>query len=1581
MKALESFHPAVRDWFIKQFSAPTEPQAQAWPAIKAGQHTLIAAPTGSGKTLAAFLSAIDDLIWKATRGELGDETHVVYVSPLKALSNDIKINLEAPLKGIQQYLDGSGVTAVEIRTLVRTGDTPAKDRVAMTKKPPHIIVTTPESLYILLTSESGRKMLSTVRTLIVDEIHAMVDDKRGSHLSLSIERLEALTATYHKSQISDSKSQIQESLVRIGLSATQKPIEDVARFLVGTANIDPDGAPRCSIIDSGHKRRLDLALEIPGSPLESLMSNEVWEEIYDRITTLIRQHKTTLVFVNTRRMAERVARHLGERLGDDNVTAHHGSLAREIRLSAEQRLKSGELSALVATASLELGIDIGAVDLVIQIGSTRAISTLLQRIGRSNHTVSGFPKGRIIPLSRDELIECTALIDAVRRGELDHLTIPEQPLDILAQQMVATVASEEWTEDALFAMVRGAYPFSNLKREKFDEIVRMLSEGFTTRRGRRGTYLHHDAVNQRLRGRRGARLSAITNGGAIPDTGDYRVILEPSETFVGTLNEDFAIESLAGDIFQLGNTSYEIKRVGAGEVRVLDAHGQPPSIPFWLGEAPGRSAELSVSVSRMRSEIAQRLDDEIAVSEPGAVRGPRASISRGVQDATGSIDSGDEDLDPVATDPGSGTSRESAISWLTNQVGISQAAAQQIVEYLALTKIALGVMPTQENIVVERFFDENGSTHVVIHAPFGSRLNRAWGLALRKRFCRAFNFELQAAATEDSIVLSLGPTHSFPLDTIFSYLNSKSVCDVLTQALLNAPMFNIRWRWNATRALAIPRWRSGGKVAPQLQRMAAEDLLALVFPDQLACAENLTGPLEVPAHPLVEQTVRDCLEEAMDLHGLEELLRSIERGERTLIAREMNEPSPLAQEILTAKPYAFLDDAPAEERRTLAVMNRRFLDAETAADLGKLDQAAIDRVREEAWPQAENADELHDALMQLGFITTAEAQQGGWQALFDELIRERRATLVSVPEAVATGSRSSSLGSIDPVASCTPREMLARGPRTAPGSDTFWVAAERLNLLRAIHPGVSLSPLLEPPLPYASESWNFEEALVEILRGRLEGLGPVTVAELAKSFSLPSDRIQIALAKLEGEGFAMQGQFTPGETTGRDAGGPPADIRTLSKALPEWCSRRLLARIHRYTLNRLRKEIEPVSAADFMRFLFVWQKVAPEQKVEGASSVAAILDQLEGFEAPAGSWESEILPARISDYDPAWLDALCVSGRLTWLRLSPPRLSPEKVSTSSPVRSTPMVLLKRKNVRTWTAAFPPPENGAQLGTNTQTVYEYLKDHGASFFVDIVSGTDLLASMVEEALGELVFRGMVTADSFTGLRALLTPLSKTTHRVVAKRRRRNKAVYSMDEAGRWVRLGTQNAGLQRAGGMRTDADRETLEAIALKLLQRYGVVFRKILDRESIGVPWRDLLRVLRRLEARGEIRGGRFLGGFSGEQFATAEAVQLLRSIRRAPLDGSMISVSAADPLNLLGIVVPTGRLPPSASNRVLYRDGAPIALMEAKEIRFLVEMSPAEQWQAKQALLRRHVPPKVRAYLNQTGRTVAPPQVSTLMH
>ncbi|HKG60947.1 MAG TPA: DEAD/DEAH box helicase [Pyrinomonadaceae bacterium] len=1447
----ELFHPAVARWFARSFPAPTEPQLQAWPEIKKQRHTLIAAPTGSGKTLAAFLSAIDDLVRLGVEGKLDDSTHVIYVSPLKALSNDVQRNLQVPLEGIQEELKALGLPEVNIRTLVRTGDTPAAERTAMTKRPPHVVVTTPESLYILLTSEGGRRMLETARTLIVDEIHAVVGDKRGSHLALSIERLEQLVRSNNA------------SLTRIGLSATQRPIEEVARFLAGTENHD------CTIIDSGHIRKLDLAIELPESPLSAVMSGEVWEEVYDRLAQLIRQHHTTLVFVNTRRLAERVARHLGERIGDENIAAHHGSLAREHRLLAEQRLKSGELSALVATASLELGIDIGDVNLVCQLGSTRSIASFLQRVGRSNHTVAGFPKGRIFPLSRDELVECAAIVDSVRRGELDRLEIPEKPLDILAQQIVAAVAAEEWGEDDLFRMVRRAYPYRNLERKQFDSIVRMLAEGFSTKRGRRSTYLHHDAVNQRLRGRRGARLAAITSGGAIPDTADYAVVLEPSDLVIGTVNEDFAIESLQGDIFQLGNTSWRVLRVEQGKVRVEDAHGQPPSIPFWLGEAPARTHELSISVSRLREEVAKRIN---------------------------------------ADENGSGVNLEPAVEWLTSELGISESAAEQIVDYLAGAKIVLGVMPSQDNLVLERFFDDSGSMQLVLHSPFGSRLNRAWGLALRKRFCRKFNFELQAAATEDAIVLSLGPTHSFPLDEVFHYLNSKTVRQLLCQALLDAPMWNIRWRWNVTRSLAVLRRRGGKKIPAQLQRMDAEDLLTAIFPDQVACAENLpTGEREIPSHPLVDQTVKDCLEEAMDIEGLERLLTSIERNEKNLFARDVIEASPLSQEILNARPYAYLDDAPLEERRTRAVFQRRWLDPETAGDMGKLDQAAIDRVRDEVWPEPRNADELHDALVELGFVT--EAEGASWQEFFAELNADRRAAVMSTP------------------------------------TIRLWVAAERLPQLRIVYPNAELQPSIIAPESVARIPWAFEDALVEIIRGRLEGLGPVTIDQLVASSGLNKLEIETALLKLEAEGFVIRGKFT------------------FDTTVTEWSARRLLARIHSYTLNRLRQEIEPVSSSDFIRFLLAWQKVTPDHQMEGPESLKAIIEQLEGVEAPAAAWEGELLPARMVEYDPAWLDALCLSGEVVWARLTPLARSAsdtaERTRGSGPVRNTPIALLRRKNFALWSSVFPQPApaSTSEFSTTTQTVYDYLKTRGASFFTDIVDNTDLLRSQVEEALADLVANGVVVSDSFAGLRALLTPGSRKTQ--AASRRKHRQPVYEMASAGRWSILHRNNTPPNLN-------DQALIEEVAWALLKRYGVVFKRLLEREGMALPWRVLLRFYHRLEMRGDIRGGRFVAGISGEQFALPEAIGMVRAIRRTGAQESLISVSAADPLNLAGIIIPGPRITAHTSNRILYQDGAPIASFESGETHFLVELSRAMEWKAKAALMRKATRPELRSYLQR---------------
>jgi len=1425
-----SFHPAVAAWFDGAFRAPTPAQAKAWPAIQAGRHVLIAAPTGSGKTLAAFLGAIDALVRQGLRGDLRDETQVVYISPLRALSNDIQRNLEAPLAGIRAALRAQGLPDVDIRTWVRTGDTPSGERERMRRRPPHIVVTTPESLYILLGSASGRAMLATTRTVIVDEIHALAPNKRGSHLALSLERLSALCG---------------DSLVRIGLSATQKPVETIARFLVGGG---PESeASGCAIIDVGHHRPRDLDLIVPSCPLEAVMSAEVWRQVYDELARSIETHRTTLIFVNTRRMAERVTRELSERLGEENVTAHHGSLAREQRLDAEQRLKHGRLKAIVATASLELGIDIGEVDLVCQLGSPRSIATFLQRVGRSGHAVGGIPKGRIFPLSRDELIDCAALLDSVRRGELDRLIIPQQPLDVLAQQIVAEVAGRDWDEDELFARLCRAWPYRALERKDFAAVVTMLAEGFTTRRGRRGALIHYDAVNHILRGRRGARLTAVTSGGTIPDNADYQVLLEPENHIIGTVNEDFAIESVAGDVFQLGNRNYRILRVERGVVRVEDAHGMTPTIPFWLGEAPSRTDELSQAVSRLRTEIA----------------------------------------DHLGADP----SGQRALRWLVDELGLSAAAAEQMVDYLAAAHAALGCLPAQQKIVLERFFDEAGGMQLVIHSPYGGRVNRAWGLALRKRFCRKFNFELQAAATEDNIVLSLTTAHSFELGDVTRYLHSSTTRPVLIQALLDAPMFITSWRRVSGVSLALPRFRGGRKVPPQLARMAAEDLVASVFPDQIACAENLVGEREVPDHPLVNQTIADCLNEIMDVAGLETLLSRIESGEVEVITRELTEPSPLALEVLAAKPYAFLDDAPLEERRTQAVIGRRWLSPEAASELGRLDPEAISRVQAEAWPDAANADELHDALVWLGYLTVEEVP-AGWSLWLADLAREKRVAQL-------------------------------RGPRT-----TFWISAERLPQYLALWPTAKLDPDIQAPSAYADRNWSPEQALVEILRGRLEGQGPVTPEMLAAPLGLKATDIAAPLAALEAEGFAMRGRFS--STSGAE----------------EWCERRLLARIHSYTVKRLRAEIEPVAARDFLRFLFDWQRVAKDTRMDGPDAIDPVIAQLEGFEAPAGAWESEILPARMSEYEPAWLDDRCVAGHVVWARLRPLNSRPENGNGKvMPVRTTPITLLVRRHTTYW-GSF-----GRTVATahgRAQTILECIRHHGASFFDELVEASGLLRSQVEDALGELVALGLVSSDSFAGLRALLVPSSERKP-IAGARRRHRAAAFGMEDAGRWTL--THRARSQQTGG---SADPTAVEHIARVLLLRYGVVFWRLLEREAGWLPpWRELLRVYRRFESRGEVRGGRFVAGFSGEQFALPDAVGMLREIRRKPPSGEWIAVCGADPLNLVGILTPGPKLTALTGNRLLYRDGLPMASLSAGDVQFLQAFDTAEEWEARKALMR----------------------------
>jgi ATP-dependent helicase Lhr and Lhr-like helicase len=1430
---LSSFHPLVSQWFTDTLGEPTPAQARGWASVRDGRHTLIAAPTGSGKTLAAFLTAIDDLVREAESGPLPDEVRVVYVSPLKALSADIHKNLAEPRRGIGALAEARGDTPARITAAVRTGDTTSTERAAMLRKPPHILVTTPESLFLLLTSERSRAMLRTVRTVIVDEIHAVIGTRRGAHLALSLERLQ---------QVAERR------LLRLGLSATQKPVDEVARFLLGRS-VEQD---TCTIIDEGHRRAIDLAVEIPRSPLDAVLAHEVWEEYYDKLTELIAAHKTTIVFVNTRRLAERVARHLSERLGEDKVTAHHGSLSKERRLDAEDRLKTGTLSALVATASLELGIDIGHVDLVCQVGSPHRIATLLQRVGRAGHTVKGVPKGRVFPVSRDDLVECAALLRSVRNGDLDRIVSYDAPLDVLAQQITAEVACREYTEDELFAFVRQAWPYRQLERRDFDAVIAMLSDGFATRRGRRAALLHRDEVHSALRGRRGSRLLTLTSGGAIPEVADYRVILEPEETFIGTVNEDFAIESMAGDIFQLGNASWQIRQVVGGTVRVADAQGAPPTIPFWLGEAPARSDELSLAVSNLRKDAERRLVD--------------ATI----------------------------------VDWLESDAGLCRGGAEQLEQYMTEGRRVLGVVPTQDTIVLERFFDESGGMQLVLHAPFGSRINKAWALALRKRFCRQFNFELQAAATEDALMLSLGPQHSFPLADVFKYLHPATVRDILVQAFLDAPVFATRWRWNATISLAVPRNRSGRKVPPQLQRMQADDLMAAVFPDAAACLENIPGDREIPDHPLVNQTVRDCLEEAMDLPGLIALLTRIHAGEITCVSRDTPEPSAFSHDILNARPYAFLDDAPLEERRTQAVQMRRSGDV-SAGDLGALDAGAIERVRDDQRPDSRDADELHDVLLTTGFLFEHESDPG----LFAALASTSRATQLALD---------------------------GRG---------HWVAAERLPEFIAVHPAAAMTPSIVAPASRAGRIWTRDEALVEIVRGRLTIVGPTSAAQLGESLAVSEADIDGALLALESEGVVLRGSFTPGAR------------------LLEWCDRRLLARIHRLTLNRLRAEIAPVSAAEFMRFLFAWQHVDSSSSLSGIEGLRAVLTMLDGIELPARTWERDVLPVRVERYDPAMLDMLCLTGEIAWARLS---AGPTQV-----VGATPIALFQRQHADAWlslrnaevrlkpdTTTAGASETSVASGFSrtdddsgfSRTVLDRLRSHGASFSSELASACALSDREVRDGIAGLVSAGLVSSDGFAGLRGIINGQSSDA----ASRNR-------TDSAGRWFALPASN-----------DAGREAaIESWAWALLKRYGVVFRRILAREMDTVTWRELARVYRRLEARGEIRGGRFVAGMSGEQFALPDAVERLRETRRSAPDNRLMTISAADPLNLTGIVTPGDRVRTVAGNRIVYRNGVPLMAMEGDLLRPLCEIDPQIGGDVAAAAAGRRVP-VMSGYVGRLG-------------
>jgi ATP-dependent Lhr-like helicase len=1420
-------HPVTAEWFLRRFGSPTEPQEEGWPSIVAGNATLISAPTGSGKTLAAFLVCIDKLLRDAIEGNLAPATQVVYVSPLKALSNDIQKNLDQPLREIQQLALERGYLSSEIRTGVRTGDTLPKERAAMLRHPPHILVTTPESLYILLTAGKSREHLRRVRTVIVDEIHAIADDKRGAHLALSLERLDALVRGENRHSPGAFLTGLATPPQRIGLSATQNPIELVADFLTG---VHPE-RPRATIVQVGQRRELDLAIEVPSDELSSVLTTKMWEEIFDKLAAYTHTHRSTLVFVNTRRLVEKIAFSLAERLGIENVAAHHGSLSRTLRLDAEQRLKNGEIKILIATASLELGIDIGDVDLVCQIATTRSVAVGMQRVGRAGHWRGAIPKGRFFATTRDDLMEQAALVRSMRAGLLDRLEVPAEPIDVLMQQIVASCGAESWDEDALHAMLVRAWPYRNLTRARFDEIIALLASGIESSRGRYGAYLLRDGIHGQLHPRRGARMIAISNGGAIPETNLYSVILQPEGVQIATLDEHFAVDSSPGDVVLLGNTSWRIQRVeAAGRVLVEDAHGAPPSLPFWEGEAPQRTAVLSSGVGELREQI--------------------SALTAKV--TPGHISPADPEVDQAA-------------AWLMENCGVCAGGAQQLIVYVVTGRAVLGSVPSKTTIIAERFFDEGGGMQLILHAPFGGRINKAWGLALRKRFCRGFNFELQAAATDNGINISLAEQHSFPLADVFQFLTEQTVKELLEQASLASPIFKTRWRWAANRSLQLLRFSKGKRVAPQIQRTRSEDLLASVFPQAAACFETIEGDIQIPDHPLVDEVMKDVLGEAMDLEGLTEVLRGIKDGSIRCLAVDTPVPSQFAHELLNANPYAFLDEAGLEERRARAVSLSRTLPASVIEEAGRLDPQAIDEIRRECWPDIRDEHELHDLLHSLValpidfFAGRTEARD--WLLFYDRLARSGRVQTIECK------------------------------------GIPCWSSMERALYLAALWSD-------------EADAATKEQALRQCVQGWVQVLGPTTAVSFAERLGLSAGDVFQAFLAMEMQGLLMRGVFEQGK---------PANDHEI-----EWCERRILQRIHRRTLHALRKQIEPVAPAIYMRWLLGWQHLAPQTQLSGEEGVLEALHQLEGFEAPAIEWERTLLPARVANYDPRWLDSLCLSGAVGWGRISPhPAWSSTEGSGPRrviPTNAAPITFYIRESAD-WLPHALAREKieesrlSQALSPDALKVRALLEQRGACFANDIGRILGLSRQAAQLALWELATAGLAAADGFDQLRAMMDPRRKSASVQPVSTRRPARST-----AGRWSLL---NEVVHAAPSAIEQARRndEALESYARLLLCRYGILFRDLLTRESNAPKWRELIGILRRLEARGEARGGRFITGCGGEQYALPEAADSLRSSRSRECH-AVIPVAGGDPMNLAGIVLPGERIPSIPGRQVRYQNG-----------------------------------------------------------
>jgi len=1490
ISVLDAFHPAVRAWFAERFGDPSPAQTLGWPVIAGcdsppGHDVLLCAPTGSGKTLAAFMWAIDRLFRDAERGELGDRVSVLYVSPLKALANDIRVNLEEPLAGIRQMAHRVAAAErhsdevkpiLEVRAGVRTGDTSANERSAMLRRPPHILVTTPESLFILLTSPRFRQSLSAVRYVILDELHALASNKRGAHLMLTLERLERMVRATGASRPA-----------RIGLSATLNPIERLAGFLAGSET-DADGARRPRPVkvvraqgSDDRARAMDLQVIAPGPDLGALATHQHWEAMYDAVAALVREHRTTLVFTLSRRWAERIALNLQKRLGNDAVLAHHGSLARAERVAAEQRLKRGELRALVATASLELGIDVGAVELVCQIDTPKSISAAIQRIGRSGHQLDATPKGRLFALTLDDLLECAAAVRAIRHGRLDEVEIPAGCLDVAAQQIVAIAAEEDEIGEAdLLRLLRGAYNFAEFDRASLAHLLDQMAAELPARIQGAAPKIFYDRIGARVRARRGARMAAITSGGTIPESGNLDVVIESQGRKIGDVEEDFAQESSRGDIFALGSMPWRVLGISRNRFLVEPAPGMAPSLPFWQTEAAGRSPALSSEVSELRGEIFER-------------------IARGDEAA--------------------------AAAFLSAECAMDDRAARQAIDYVRRGQGALGAIPNQRTIVVERFFDGLGGTQVVIHSPFGMRVNRGLGLAIRKRLCQSFDFEIQASAIDDAVLLALNARHSFPLESLMAMISSRSVRHVLGQALLAAPMFEVRMRHVATRALAVMRSSRGRKVPAWIQRLRAQELAAAIFPGREACQENRPPDVELPEHFIATETMHECLTESTDIGRIEELLRAIEQGATRVVTVDAIAPSVFAHRILLAWDYSFLDDGERANRRSRTVSLNRAMaeDVLRTEDLSAMLAAdAVESVEAEVSGRAmarraRDRDELY------------------------QMIRAHGALATSVLEERVAGEANAVLSALE-------GEGRVVRVRFSSGAAEMLIAGEDVALFGAAYPDALFERHAEaqPPVESSLPALEADDAEREIVRRAMATSGPVEIAELAERLKMAPATLEKHLLALEAKGLIFRGHFTPrrpalGATRGR------AVTAGAATASPEqWCDRYNLEKIHRLTLNRLRAETEPCADHDYAAFRLRWNHVGGAGIAADQSGVAAVLEQLSGVALSPELWERAILPARIPGYRPEWLDLLCLGGEVVWAAVPG-----EDAADEVPARIT-FLRRRRAGAARFNEAAADDAAAEFTDRDERRVFLALAAGGAQYLDQLAERAGMAERTVLAALWRLAAAGRVSNDSFAPLRLLwAAPEAVRAMAPGAHRRARHDAALRArlrsSVTGRWSALGTGTAaqaaapvpstGSGGAGGIAGSApsgageacasarvsERDLARERAETLLNRNGIVTREMLGLESEPMAWHEISFALRRMEYAGSIRRGYFVRGLSGEQYALPAALEMLAASRNLnPAREHPIALSAADPANPYGAVLPGCGVAREAGNFVVLRAG-----------------------------------------------------------